>query len=134
MKRVQQRKQETESFGEGRQKLKLQKDDEGICVCQGRIQGHYPVYLPDNELTEKIVAHAHKLSCHGGVGMTMAKFQEKFWIPRLTSQTSYQTFQHLQKIRAVAVANPPTGNLPKDHAMYSRWQILVLFLCFIATE
>ena len=79
VKRVQQSNQETESFGENRQQLNLQKNDEGIFVCQGRIQGHYPVYLPDNELlTEKIVARAHKLSCHGGVGMTMAKLREKF--------------------------------------------------------
>ena len=57
----------------------MQKNDEGINVRQGRIQRHYPVYLPDNELlTEKIVAHAHKLSCHGGVGMTMAMFRKNF--------------------------------------------------------
>ena len=41
VKRVQQLNQETESFGEDREQLNLQKNDEGINVCHGRIQGHY---------------------------------------------------------------------------------------------
>ena len=117
VKRVQQRNEETETFKEDRQKLNLQKNDEGIYVCKGRIQGHYPVYLPDNELfSEKIVAHAHKLSCHGGVGMTMAKYREKYWTPRLRSIVKRVTknCNTCRRFRAVAVANPPTGNLPKD--------------------
>ena len=95
----------------------MQKNDEGIYVRQGRIQRHYPVYLPDNELlTEKIVLLAHKLSCHGGVGMTMAMFREKFWTPQLRSiiKRVTKSCNTCKRFRAVAVANPPTGNLPKD--------------------
>ena len=78
VKRVQQRNHETKAFKEDRHQLNLQKNDEAIYVCEGRIQGHYHVYLPGNELlSEKIVSHVHKLSCHGGVGMTMAKYREK---------------------------------------------------------
>ena len=36
----------TEKFQEDQQRLNLQKNDEGICVCKRRIQGVYPVYLP----------------------------------------------------------------------------------------
>ena len=86
MKKVQQRNEETKAFKEDQQQLNLKTNDEGIYECQGRIQGHYPVYLPDNELlTEKIITHAHKLSSHGEVGMTMAKYREKYWTPRLRS-------------------------------------------------
>ena len=82
VKKVQQRNEETKAFKEDQQQLNLKINDEGIYECQGRIQGHYPVYLPNNELlTEKIITHAHKLSSHGGVGMTMAKYREKYWTP-----------------------------------------------------
>ena len=71
--------EETESFKEDKLQLNLKKDSEGVYLCKGRIQGDYLVYLPDNEiLTEKLVMHAHKLNCHGGVGLTMAKFREKY--------------------------------------------------------
>jgi hypothetical protein len=117
VKRVQQRNENTAAFKEDQQQLNLQKNGEGIYVCRGRIQGHYPVYLPDNELlSEKIVAHAHKLSCHGGVGMTTVKYREKYWTPRLRSIVKRVTKKchTCKRFRAVAVANPPTGNLPKD--------------------
>ena len=117
MKKVQQRNEETKAFKEDQQQLNLKTNDEGIYECQGRIQGHYPVYLPDNELlTEKIITHAHKLSSHGGVGMTMAKYREKYWTPRLRSIAKRVTknCNTCKRFRAVAVANPPTGNLPRD--------------------
>ena len=115
--RAQARNEQTGKFAEDQQQLNLQKNDEGTYECRGRIQGHYPVYLPDNEpLTEKIVMHAHKLSCHGGVGMTMAKFREKYWSPRLRSIVKRVTkaCQTCKRFRAIAVPNPPTGNLPRD--------------------
>ena len=117
VKKVQQRNEETKAFKEDQQQLNLKINDEGIYECQGRIQGHYPVYLPDNELlTEKIITHAHKLSSHGGVGMTMAKYREKYWTPRLKSIAKRVTknCNTCKRFRAVAVANPPTGNLPRD--------------------
>ena len=40
--------------------LKLQENHEGILECRGRIQGVYPVYLPDNHpYAAKIVEESH---------------------------------------------------------------------------
>ena len=111
VKKVQQRNEETKAFKEDQQQLNLKINNDGIYECQGRIQGHYPVYLPDNELlTEKIITHAHKLGSHGGVGMTMAKYREKYWTPRLKSIAKRVTknCNTCKRFRAVAVANPET--------------------------
>ena len=63
VKRVQQRNQETESFGEDRRQLNLQKNDEDIYVCHGRIQGYYPVYLyPITSYLPKRSSHLHTSS------------------------------------------------------------------------
>ena len=46
------------------------------------------MYLPDKELfSEKLVAPAHKTTLHGGVGLTMAKVRERYWVPRLRQLT-----------------------------------------------
>ena len=58
---------------EDKQRLGLEENDEGIFECQGCIQGHYPVYLPDTHpYTVKLVEDAHQCTLHGGVGLTMA--------------------------------------------------------------
>ena len=49
-----------------------------------RIQGDYPVYLPDSALyTVKVVQRARVVTLHGGAGLTMAKVRARFWVPRL---------------------------------------------------
>ena len=64
--------------------LNLQPNEFGVLVCHGRIQGSFPVYLPDcHPFTTKLVEQAHMRTLHGGVGMTMAHIREKYWIPRL---------------------------------------------------
>ena len=83
IKREQERYSVTEKFLEDQQRLNLQKNDEGIYVCRGRIQGHYPVYLPPRvSLSEKIVQDVHLLTLHGGVGSTLAHVRREYWIPR----------------------------------------------------
>ncbi|XP_028412636.1 uncharacterized protein LOC114535535 [Dendronephthya gigantea] len=117
VKKIQARNEGTAKFEEDREQLNLQQNEAGVYECRGRIQGHFPIYLPDNEfLTEKIVEHAHKLSCHGGVGMTMAKFREKYWTPRLRNIVKRVTksCHTCKRFRAIAVANPPIRNLPRD--------------------
>ena len=43
-----------------REQLNLQENTEGILVCRGRIQGEFPIYLPDtHHFTEKLVEEAH---------------------------------------------------------------------------
>ena len=64
----------TDKFMEDQQRLNLQRNDEGIYVCKGRIQGHYPVYLPPREtLSEKMVQDAHIVTLHGGVSLNQER-------------------------------------------------------------
>ena len=63
-----------EQFEDDKLKLNLQMNHDGALECRGRIQGDYPVYLPDSEMyPEKLVQHAHEATLHGGVSLTMAK-------------------------------------------------------------
>ena len=53
--------------------LKLQKNEQGLFECRGRIQGDYPIYLPDDDLfNKKLVTSAHENTLHRGVSLTMA--------------------------------------------------------------
>ena len=55
-----------------------QENADGLLECRGRIQGDYPIYLPDSHpFAEKMVAEAHISILHGGVSLTMAKIREK---------------------------------------------------------
>ena len=43
----------------------LKMNPDGLLECRGRIQGDYPVYLPDSAIyTEKLVQHAHEVTLH----------------------------------------------------------------------
>ena len=46
IKRAQLESEALETFKVDSARLNLQRSDEGVYVCQGRIQGDYPVYLP----------------------------------------------------------------------------------------
>jgi hypothetical protein len=68
-----------ENFKYDSTRLNLQKNDEGIYVCKGRIQGEYPVYLPAKHvLSEMVVKQAHTKTLHGGVGLIMSKVREEY--------------------------------------------------------
>ena len=68
--------------------LNLQPNCDGVLECRGRVQGHYPICLPDGQrYTEKLVAQAHLATLHGGVGSAMAKVREYYWVPRLRRLT-----------------------------------------------
>ena len=74
----------SENMEEDRLSLNLQKNKDGLLECRGRLQGVYPIYIPDAmTFAKSYVEHAHKATLHGGVGLTMAKVREEFWIPRL---------------------------------------------------
>ena len=56
------------------QTLNLQISSTGFYECRGRIQGHYPLFIPRNSmLPEKIVEYAHIRTLHGVVSLTMAE-------------------------------------------------------------
>ena len=65
---------------EDRLRLNLQQNEDEVLEYRGRIQGHYPLYIPDKSVYgEKLVEYAHKITLHGGVGLTMTKIREH-WI------------------------------------------------------
>ena len=111
-------------------KLQLEKDQSGIVVCKGRIQGNHPVYTPpNNESAEKLVMNAHLKTFHGGVASTMTNIRGKYWIPRL-----WQLVKRIRKgcygckrFQTVAFQTPPPGLLPRDRTEgYRAYQMLVL--------
>lgn len=107
IRRVQETYERTENFQENQLKLNLQRNDDGIYECRGRIQRKYPVYLlPKVSLSEKIVQDAHELTLHGGVGVTMTFVRRNYWIPRLRQLTRrnftprHFTNHHLETYRS----------------------------------
>ena len=112
IKRAQSESEILENFKYDSTRLNLQKNDEGIYVCKGRIQGEYPVYLPEKHvLSEIVVKQAHAKTLHGGVGLIMSKVREEYWIPKLralakkvlivmdvSGSTQHQNLAHLKVI------------------------------------
>ncbi|XP_068675376.1 uncharacterized protein [Montipora foliosa] len=104
-------------FDQDQEQLNLQPSEEGVLECRGRIQGEYPMYLPDSALlAAKIVQRAHVTTLHGGVGLTMARVREKFWIPRLRKlmKRIVRNCSGCKCFQAVAFANPPPASLPRE--------------------
>ena len=76
-------KPDSPKLEEDRSRLNLRPTGD-ILKCHGRIQGHFPIYLPDNDLyTEKLVEQSHNETLYGGVSLTMTKVREIYWITRL---------------------------------------------------
>ena len=117
IRRAQARSQESHKFQEERLQLNLQQNKEGVLRCHGRIQGDYPIYLPDDgTFSEKLVANAHKKTLHGGVGLTMSEVRRTYWIPRLRrlARKAIKKCHGCKRFQARALSNPPPGNLPRD--------------------
>ena len=101
---------QSDEVTDDRQRMGLEENDQGILICRGRVQGHYPVYLPDKHpYTVKLVEDAHRRTLHGGVGLTMARIRERHWVPRLRRLTKRVIKQcygcHRFQVRAAA--KPP---------------------------
>ena len=95
--------------------LNLQPNQEGLLECRGRIQGEYPVYIPETSILGlRPVEEAHKETMHGGVGLTMARVRARYWIPKLRQLTKKvrKSCHGCKKFQASAYAAPPPGNLP----------------------
>ena len=61
----------------------LKENELNILECRRRIIGEYPTYIPDFHPLGMAIVRAHLVTLHVGVGMTMAKVRERYWIPRL---------------------------------------------------
>ena len=95
--------------------LNLQPNQEGLLECRGRIQGEYPVYIPETSILGlRLVEEAHKETLHGGVGLTMARVRTRHWISKLRQLTKKvrKSCYGCKKFPASAYAAPPPGNLP----------------------
>lgn len=111
------RAQANHETSEDEERLGLQVNDQGLLECRGRLQGHYPIYLPDQHpYTLKLVEDAHQRTLHGGVGLTMARVRQNHWIPRLRrlAKRVIKQCYGCRRFQARAVAKPPPGNLPLD--------------------
>ena len=115
IKRAQDRNRGTKNFEEDKLQLNLQINERDIYECRGRVQGDYPIYVPDEDiLAEKLVAHAHSETLHGGVSLTMTKVRGKYWIPRLRRLTKHviRSCPGCKRFQVKAYADPSTANLP----------------------
>ena len=102
---------------EDEERLGLQVNIQGLLECRGRLQGHYPIYLPDrHSYMLKLVEDAHQRTLHGGVGLTMARVRQNHWIPRLRRLTKQVIKQchGCRRFQGRAETKPPPGNLPRD--------------------
>ena len=117
IKRAQSESETLATFKDDTSRLNIQKNDEGISVCKGRIQGEYPVYLPTKHVLSKLVVEqAHLKTLHGGVGLIMSKVREEYWIPKLRALAKKVMSQchGCKRFHTAPAPNPPPGNLPKE--------------------
>ena len=117
IRRIQERDSAEPHYSQVKACLNLQPNAQGLMVCEGRIQGKHPIYLPRNaEFTEKLVQQLHFDTLHGGVGLTMAAVRERYWVPKLRSLTKAirSKCNGCKRFRATAVAIPAPGLLPED--------------------
>ncbi|XP_068734462.1 uncharacterized protein [Montipora capricornis] len=117
IKRTQKEGMSNTNFIADQGQLNLQQNKHGLLECRGRVQGDYPMYLPDSDLfTAKMVQHAHGTTLHGGVSLTMTKVREKFWVPRLRKlvKKTVKNCSGCKRFQAVALKNPPTAPLPSE--------------------
>ena len=117
VRRVQSRATAEKHYEDDRLQLNLQPNSDGVFECRGRIQGHYPIYLPDRQLyTEKLVMRAHLGTLHGGVISTMAKVREQYWVPRLRrlARKIVKSCYGCRRFQVQAFSCPPQGNLPRE--------------------
>ena len=115
---------QNDQISEDKQRLNVESNDvDGVMYCKGRLQGEYPIYLPDvHPYTKSIVRDAHERTLHGGVGLTMTKVRERYWVPRqrqLVKKVLNECFK-CRRFRAKPIARPPVGNLPRDRTEGTR--------------
>ena len=93
--------------------LNLQPNQEGLLECRGRIQGEYPVYIPETSMLGlRLVEEAHQVTMHGGVGLTMAKVRNR---TETASEESAQELSWVQEVSSIGVCSP-AARKPADYS------------------
>jgi hypothetical protein len=122
IRKVQQRAKTSREYLDEQLQLNLQENDKEILECRGRIQGSYPVYLPDKcEFVTKLVEQAHRTTLHGGMGLTITNIREEYWIPRLRRLVKrvIKSCRGCNRFQVCALNSPPPGLLPKERTQGS---------------
>ena len=90
----------------------------GRLRSQGRIVGDHQIYLPTNsELIKLIIQDAHLRTLHWGVGLTMAKLREIWWV---VVNTEIHRCNQCKHYRIKPLAAPPTSALLKFRTQEER--------------
>ena len=103
--------------------LNLQRITNDMYECRGRIQGDFPIYIPnDSLLAEKIVQEAHIRTIHGGLGLTMGEVRKYYWVPKLRglAKKIRSNCFVCKRFQITAFANPPPGALSLDRTVGKR--------------
>lgn len=119
IKRAQQQAKSSKQFEEDRLhvQVNVQENQDSLLECRGRIQGHYPIFLPDSApYTRKLIHRSHVDTLHGGVALTMTRVRERYWVPRLRklAKQVVKACSGCKRFQATALAAPPPGLLPTD--------------------
>ena len=123
IKTVQNERLSSTRFQADKVNLGLEMNEDGIYVCNGRIQGVHPVYIPKESIfAEILVMDAHINTLHGGVGLTITKIKERYWIPKLRQliKRIIKRCNGCKRFRAKAFEKQTTGQLPKDRTEGNR--------------
>ena len=123
IKRTQEQVAGSSEFEQHKSQLRLEMDNRGIYVCYGRLQGDYPMYLPTKSaFTEALVRNAHLTTLHGGVGLTITKIREHYWVPKLRQLTKkiVKNCFGCKRFQAVALKEPPQASLPTERTVGER--------------
>ena len=120
-------------YEQQKEKLNLKKDEDGILRCYGRIEGDYPIYLPDSDLfAKKLIMHEHIQTLHGGVNSTMARTRNHWWIPKLRRlvKSIIHSCPGCKKYRSIPLQASSQANLPEFRTTPGRPFLLLLFTLF----
>ena len=107
----------SDRFQDGKNRLNLEKNYEGVYIGKGRLQVFYPIYLPqDSVLSKKVFFAEHKRSLHGGVAMAMLLVISLFWILHLRrfSKSVIRNCYGCKKFGSLSYHSTKPGQLPKD--------------------
>ena len=132
-KRTQQEGKKSENYENDRLQLNLQLNDQQLLECRGRIQGVYPVHLPDTAVyTEKFVEEAHESTLHGGMQLALAKVREGHWVPGLRRLVKriVKKCAGCKRFQATALAYHLLDHCheiePKDPLHFKLWALAML--------